>query len=199
MTTCPKAFRNALLAVTPNLRAYARSLCGAPDLADDLVQDTLLKAWEKQHMLKETDRLLAWTMTIMRNHFRAQHRRGKFMVEDIDGGYTDSLYSSGDQETSCDLSDVANALEKLPAELREALVVVFVHELSYEEGARVLNCPTGTLKSRVSRARVQLAELLEWSTHGGGALPEVVQNGIRDYLLTSFCEGQATLSTGPFL
>lgn len=157
-------FRDALLDVTPNLRAYARSLCGAQDVADDLVQDALLKAWEKQDNLREMNRLLPWAMTIMRNIFRADLRRGKFMVEDVDGAYAESLYVDSNQDSNADCYDLAKAIELLSEDQREALIVIFVNELTYEEASEVLNCPVGTVKSRVNRGRAQLIKLLGWQS-----------------------------------
>lgn len=165
MSTSPKDFRDALLEITPQLRAYARSLCGAQDVADDLVQDTLLKAWEKQDLLREMDRLKAWAMTIMRNEFYGQCRKGKFIVEDADGHWADTLVSEAEQESVVDLRDLADALTKIGARQREALVLIFVNELSYEEAAKVADCPVGTMKSRVHRARIELAEELGWCTN----------------------------------
>lgn len=159
-------FRDALLAITPNLRAYARSLCGAADAADDLVQDTLLRAWEKQDALKSQDKLQAWTMTIMRNEFFAQCRRSKFSVDDADGHYADSLVSNAQQEVSADLRDLADVLAKMDDSYRECLVLIFVNELSYEEAASVAGCPVGTMKSRVHRARTELCKKLGLETDG---------------------------------
>ena len=166
MSTSAKIFRDALLEVTPQLRAYARSLCGAQDVADDLVQDTLLKAWEKQDSLREFSRLKAWAMTIMRNEFYGQCRHGKFMVEDADGHWAATLVSKAEQETAVDLRDLADAMTQIGTHQREALVLIFVNELSYEEAAKVADCPIGTMKSRVHRARIELAQELGWDASG---------------------------------
>lgn len=164
MSVSASEFRDALLEVTPNLRAYARSLCGAADVADDLVQDTLLRAWEKQDTLKDSDKLKAWTMTIMRNEFFAHCRRSKFSVNDVDGKYSETLVSKAHQETTADLRDLSDALADMDETYRECLVLIFVNELSYDEAASVAGCPVGTMKSRVHRARAELCKKLGLGT-----------------------------------
>lgn len=160
MSEKAKEFRDALLTITPNLRAYAFSLSGAKDTADDLVQDTLLKAWEKQATLKDVEKLKAWTMTIMRNIFFAHCRRSKFTADHADEQIFDSLVSVALQEVSADLRDVSEILETMDETSRECMVLIFVNELSYEEAAAVTGCPVGTMKSRVHRARQELCEKL---------------------------------------
>lgn len=164
--TAASEFRDALLDVTPNLRAYARSLCGAADVADDLVQDTLLRAWEKQDTLKSPAKLKAWAMTILRNEFFAQCRRSKFSVDDADGQYADTLVESAHQEVSAELRDLSDVLAQMDEASRECLILIFVNELTYEEAAAVSGCPVGTMKSRVYRARGELCKKLGIETAG---------------------------------
>ena len=157
MTSTPQQFRHDLLTFTPQLRAYARSLCRSSDKADDLLQDTLLRAWEKQDTLRDAGLLKPWSCAIMRNVFRSQQRYARFTVEDIDGKIANSVTVTGDQEAAMEMHDMNEALLAMPAEQREAIVLIFVSELSYEQAAALVGCAVGTMKSRVNRARRQLA------------------------------------------
>lgn len=160
MTTAKSPFHDALLAIVPQLRAYARTLCRAKDVADDLVQETLLKAWEKKGDIRDLDCLKSWAFTIMRNEFNAQWRRRKFMVEDEDGYWAETLTTEASQTSFVDLQDLARELSKINDLQREAIMLVFVNGLSYEEASEVASCPIGTMKSRVNRARKELCERL---------------------------------------
>ncbi len=160
MTKVSPPFHDALLEIVPQLRAYARVLCDATDVADDLLQETLLKAWEKKNDIREMDRLKSWTLTIMRNEFRANWRRRKFVVEDEGGYWAATLTVEPDQPTLVDLQDLALALREIADVQREAIVLIFVNELSYKEASKVAGCPVGTMKSRVNRARQELAAKL---------------------------------------
>jgi RNA polymerase sigma-70 factor (ECF subfamily) len=156
-----KALREELLASIPNLRAFAVSLCGNGERADDLVQETLMKAWAKFHTFQEGTNLRAWLFTILRNEFYSQLRKRGREVEDAEGAYAARLASQPAQGGHMDVADFRNALSKLPADQREALVLVGASGFSYEEAAAICGCAVGTIKSRVSRARARLAELLE--------------------------------------
>lgn len=149
-------FHEHVLKLVPQLRAYAVSLCGARDTADDLVQDTLVKAWENQDKLREFSKLKGWLITILRNEFRAQCRRAKFVVDDHDGHYAGLLVAEPEQDVQIEILELAEVLAEMPKEQREVLVLVYVNELSYEEAAAAIGCPIGTLKSRVNRARSHL-------------------------------------------
>lgn len=195
MTAGPQEFRDALLSITPNLRAFSRSLCKARDVADDLVQDTLLKAWEKQDSLKEADRLLPWALTIMKNIFRAQLRRGKCMFEDIDGHFAEQLTDGSTPHLSAELQDLANAVDQLPNELSEVLILIFVNELTYEEAARLLACPVGTVKSRVSRARGQLTKLLGVEAGRNQVEAAVLPEALQQCLGAAFGSGRICSSS----
>jgi RNA polymerase sigma-70 factor, ECF subfamily len=155
-----KALRDDLLASIPNLRAFAVSLTGNSGRADDLVQETLMKAWAKFHTFQEGTNLRAWLFTILRNEFYSQLRKRGREVEDAEGTYAARLASQPAQSGHMDLSDFREALAKLPADQREALILVGASGFSYEEAADICNCAVGTIKSRVSRARTRLAELL---------------------------------------
>jgi RNA polymerase sigma-70 factor (ECF subfamily) len=158
--TVSKALRNDLLASIPNLRAFAVSLAGNSERADDLVQETLMKAWAKFDTFQEGTNLRAWLFTILRNEFYSQVRKRGREVEDAEGTYAARLASQPAQTGHMDLSDFRQALARLPADQREALILVGASGFSYEEAAAICECAVGTIKSRVSRARTRLAELL---------------------------------------
>lgn len=152
--------RQALLDTIPSLRAFAMSLCGNATRADDLVQETLVKAWANFSSFQEGSNLKAWLFTILRNEFYSQMRKKGREVEDADGELTSRLSDLGRQEGHLDLEDMKRALLELPAEQREAIILVGASGMSYEEAAEVCQTAVGTVKSRVSRARSKLAELL---------------------------------------
>ena len=159
MTTQPIS-RDELLSAIPSLRAFAISLCSDRDRADDLVQDTLVRAWSKMDQFKPGTNLNAWLFTILRNCFYSEQRKRVREVEDADGSYADSLCTIPDQEARLDLEDFRQALMKLAPDQREALLLVGAEGFSYEEAAAICNVAMGTIKSRVNRARARLAELL---------------------------------------
>jgi RNA polymerase sigma-70 factor (ECF subfamily) len=152
--------RDQLLAAIPSLRAFAISLCGSPDRADDLVQDTLVKAWTNLHRFERGTNLNAWLFTILRNGFFSEHRKRVREVEDVDGSYAARLTTIPQQGAHLDFEDFRTALMRLPADQREALLLVGAQGFSYDEAAEICGCAVGTVKSRVNRARSRLADLL---------------------------------------
>lgn len=146
-------FREALLALLPDLRGYALSVAKNSSNADDLVQETLLKAWQKQHLYRPGSNLKAWTFTILRNHFYTEYRRSRREVEDVDGAAAGQLTTICDQVDRVALKELLSRIEQLPLPQQEALHHVAVLGMTYEEAAEVLQCQIGTVKSRVSRAR----------------------------------------------
>lgn len=155
------AFREDLIEIIPSLRAFALSLCGSRDKADDLVQEALVKAWAKQDAFQPGTHFKAWMFTILRNHFYSQHRKARREVSDSDGILSERLCVHPAQQGHMDLQEMKEALKRLPDQQREALILVSAEGLSYEEAAAVCGCAVGTVKSRVSRARMRLAELLQ--------------------------------------
>src|SRR3954470_12050194 len=141
--------REAMLAALPSLRAFALSLTNAREIADDLVQDTLVRAWSHLHQFQPGTNMGAWLFTILRNIFYSQCRRTKHEIEDPDGSYAGRLSTAPDQNARCDVQDMLKALAKLPLEQREALILVAAEGLSYEEAAQVCEVAVGTIKSRV--------------------------------------------------
>lgn len=149
-----------LIAVIPNLRAFAVSLCGNPDRADDLVQETLVKAWGNLDSFVEGTNLPAWLFTILRNLYYSEYRKRRREVADPDGAIAVKLATAPAQNGHMDLRDLHDALQQLPNDQREALILIGASGLSYEEAAEICGCAIGTMKSRVNRARNRLADLL---------------------------------------
>lgn len=165
--------RDDLVAQIGSLRAFAVSLCGDRERADDLVQETLYKAWNHLDSFKEGTNLKAWLFTILRNTYFSERRKRKREVEDSDGSYAARLSSRPEQHGHMDMKDFQEALSGLPDDQREALVLVGAAGFSYEEAADISGCAVGTIKSRVNRARNRLAETLELSETDLGE-PEMI-------------------------
>jgi RNA polymerase sigma-70 factor (ECF subfamily) len=157
------AFKNDLLGAIPSLRAFAVSLAQNADKADDLVQETLVKAWDKQSSFQPGTNLKAWLFTILRNEFYSQMRKRGREVQDSDGLMTARLAVHPSQHGMLDLEDFRAALELLPEDQREAIILIGASGFSYEEAAEICQCAVGTIKSRVSRARSKLQEILKIS------------------------------------
>jgi RNA polymerase sigma-70 factor (ECF subfamily) len=164
-------FKADLLDLIPFLRAFARSLCGNQETADDLAQETLVKAWQARSMFAPGTNLKAWLFTILRNQFYSDRRRAwrqapwdQDAAERIPG-------SSNEQSWAAELSDTARALSCLSDEQREALILVGAGGFSYEDAAAICKCAVGTVKSRVARARKSLLAILD----GEEPLPQASQ------------------------
>ncbi|WP_336987271.1 sigma-70 family RNA polymerase sigma factor [Altererythrobacter aquiaggeris] len=161
-TTAEKAaFKHELTSVVPHLRAFARGLCGRPDMADDLVQEAMLKAWAAQDRFEPGTSMRAWTFVILRNAYLTDMRRNRFRGEYDEGVAERILTAPAGQEEPLHLSDMHRALLTLPPERREALLLVGAGGFSYEEAADICGCAVGTIKSRVGRARAALSGMLE--------------------------------------
>ena len=154
------SLRDALVAEMGNLRAFGVSLCGDKERADDLVQETLFKAWNHLDSFKEGTNLKAWLFTILRNTYFSERRKRKREVEDADGSYAARLSTHPEQHGHMDMQDFRAVLVRLPDDQREALVLVGAAGFSYEEAAEICGCAVGTIKSRVNRARNRLADML---------------------------------------
>ena len=152
--------RDDILASVPSLRAFAISLSGNGDRADDLVQETLLRAIANIDSFQPGTNMSAWMFTILRNLFRSEYRKRRREVEDTDGSYAESLKSHPEQNSRLEFQEFRAALAKLPPDQREALILVGASGFSYEEAAAIFECAVGTIKSRVNRARTRLADLL---------------------------------------
>src|SRR6184192_2721842 len=160
MSSLNPALRDQMLAAVPSLRAFAISLSGNVDRADDLVQETLLRALANIDSFQRGTNMSAWLFTILRNLFRSEYRKRRREVEDTDGSYAESLKSHPEQNSRLEFQEFRAALAKLPPDQREALILVGASGFSYEEAAAICECAVGTIKSRVNRARTRLADLL---------------------------------------
>ncbi|MEN9709883.1 MAG: hypothetical protein RIQ68_2291 [Pseudomonadota bacterium] len=175
--------KSDLLAAIPKLRAFAVSLCGNPDRADDLVQETLVKAWSHLSSFAEGTNMPAWLFTILRNIYYSEYRKRRREVADSEGTIAARLATAPTQNGHMDFLDFREALQKLPADQREALVLIGASGLSYEEAAAICHCAVGTMKSRVNRARHRLTELLSIGSTSDFASDSNWQSGL-DTLIT---------------
>jgi len=170
-------FREGLIREMRDLRAFAVSLSGSFDRADDLLQETLLKAWSNSASFIPGTNLRAWLVTILRNTYYSQYRKRGREAQDFDGVYSSRLAAPPNQEAALDLADFQIALTKLAPEHRDVLLMVGAAGLSYEEAAEICGVAVGTIKSRLNRARVRLADLLgihDASDLGMGSVSEAV-------------------------
>ena len=166
------ATRDELVGLVPELRAFALSLSRNPSVADDLVQETVLKAWAKLDSFEPGTNMRAWLFTILRNTVYSDARKGKREVADVDGAYAARLSQKPDHDGRLALRDFAVAFATLPDDQREVLILVGASGLSYEEAARTCGCAVGTIKSRLNRGRARLAELLDRAEDGAAPQTE---------------------------
>ena len=157
-----------IIACIPSLRRYARGLVSDREHADDLVQDTLERAWSRFSMWQRRGEIRAWMFGIMHNHFIDRLRAQRSRPEDSAGDDLPDVSQRPLQTDALELRDLDRLLQRLPPEQREVLLLVGVEELSYQEVASVLGLPIGTVMSRLSRARARLREEMQ-----GRAAPAV--------------------------
>jgi RNA polymerase sigma-70 factor (ECF subfamily) len=153
--------RDQLRAFLPHLRNFALSLTHDPVRSDDLVQSTVLWAWANLNRFQHGSNLEAWLFTILRNSFYSEYRQCRWEVEDPEGGYARTLMVQPEQESRLMLQDLQHALMRLPLDQREALLLVAEQGKTYEDAAVLCGVAVGTIKSRVHRARTQLAAILQ--------------------------------------
>src|SRR4029450_7924282 len=158
--TMRSSVRQQMLAAVPSLRAFAISLCGNVDRADDLVQEALLRALTNIESFEPGTNMPAWLFTILRNQFRSEYRKRRREVEDANGKYAESLKSLPEQPGQIEFTEFRRALSDLPPDQRAALILIGASGFSYEEAAKICGCAVGTIKSRVNRARTRLGEML---------------------------------------
>lgn len=154
------AFCAELTKCLPHMRSFARFLCRRDDLADDLVQDTVVRALGASHQFQPGTNFKAWIFTIMHNQNISDFRRRRPLVTSLDGEEPSMCQVAPNQIDALVLMDLDAAVKKLPSTQRKALILVVVHGLSYEDAARVCDCAVGTIKSRVGRARSTLRDML---------------------------------------
>ncbi|SOC81886.1 RNA polymerase sigma-70 factor, ECF subfamily [Ensifer adhaerens] len=150
--------REQVVELIPALRAFARILCPQPENADDLVQETLIKAIANINQYTEGTRLKSWLFTIMRNTFNTRYRKREREVIGLPPDSVNTLVTAPDQEWSARAKEVYAALMRLPDQYREILVLIVIQGESYEDAAVICDCAVGTVKSRLNRARQRLKE-----------------------------------------
>jgi RNA polymerase sigma-70 factor (ECF subfamily) len=155
------SWREEVVALIPALRAFAWSLSHNGSDADDLVQDTLIKAWTNKDKFEPGTNLRAWMFTILRNTYYTHVLRRRREVRDEQGEYAGQLRTPATQDWSVAMRTLQLALQRLPPEHREALILVGAAGLSYEEAAEICGCALGTIKSRVNRARARLLKIMD--------------------------------------
>ena len=152
--------RKEIVEHLPAMRAFAVSLTRNASLADDMVQDALVKAWSNLDKFQAGTNMRAWLFTILRNTYYSNRRKAKREVSDSDGTITASLSRKPDHDGRLNLMDFETAFAKLPAEQREALILVGASGFAYEEAAETCGVAVGTIKSRVNRGRAKLSDLM---------------------------------------
>lgn len=165
-TVDEEAFRRDVVALIPRLRAYAMSLARSNVEADDLVQETLMKSWRARDSFAPGSNLQAWLFTILRNAFLSEAVIRSRTTQDVDGHHAARLSASPNQEWRIRYGEMLGALQQLRPHAREALLLVAASGMSYEEAARICNCPVNTMKSRVKRARASLADKIGFELAG---------------------------------
>lgn len=159
-TTAPMDPRDELPLHLPALRAFAISLTRNVSSADDLVQDSIVKAWSSFDKFEAGTNMRAWLFTILRNTFYSSVRKGRREVADPEGVHTGGLYEKPAHDGRLAMTDFLAAFNQLSPVHREVLILVGASGFSYEEAAEMTGVAVGTVKSRASRARLRLAELL---------------------------------------
>ncbi|MEY1557582.1 RNA polymerase sigma factor [Yoonia sp. R2331] len=165
MTTAPD-LEEELVSHLPALRAFAISLARNKSQADDLVQDTIVKAWTNIGKFAAGTNMRAWLFTILRNNFYSERRKARREVADIDGAITAKLAEKPAHDGRLQFQDFKRAFDTLPVEQREVLILVGASGFSYEEAAAMCGVAVGTIKSRANRGRKQLAVLMHLDTDG---------------------------------
>ena len=160
------AFKRELVTLIPHLRAFARTLTGDPTAADDLAQDAMMKAWDARASYQLGTNMKAWTFMILRNQFYSEKRRSWRQSQLDQEAAERTLVAVDDPESPLALDELRQALNTLPEEQREALILVGAGGFAYEEAAEICGCAVGTVKSRVSRARKAVQGILEAGAYG---------------------------------
>jgi len=157
-----------LLACVPHLRAFALFLSRNRDRADDLVQDTIVRALSAAHQFRVGTNLKAWLFTILRNqHYNVVRKNRAITTESLDDPEAFEPSVPASQLASLEFGDFRRAFWQLNDTRREALILIGANGMSYTEAATICDCPMGTIKSRVSRARDELLKIMEDGFPGG--------------------------------
>ena len=161
-----------------SMRAFAMSLTRNSALADDMVQDALIKAWSNIDSFKPGTNMRAWLFTILRNTFYSHYRKRRREVEDVDGVHSAQLATKPDHDGRLQMRDFNVAFDQLNEEQREALTLVGAGGFSYEEAAETCGVAVGTIKSRVNRARARLSELMQLDENSPLEVTDIVTQGV---------------------
>lgn len=153
--------RDELVTHLPALRAFALSLTRNRATADDMVQDTVLKAWTNIEKFAAGTNMRAWLFTILRNNYYTSRRKLNREVADVDNAFSDTLSVKPEHDGKLQMMDFRAAFEQLADEHREALILVGASGFSYDDAAEMCGVAPGTMKSRVNRARAKLTALLQ--------------------------------------
>ncbi|MGB5076101.1 MAG: sigma-70 family RNA polymerase sigma factor [Sphingorhabdus sp.] len=168
----PDDFREQMVAIIPSLRAFARGLCGNVSMADDLAQDAMMRALAARKSFTPGTNFKGWMFTILRNQYYSSIRKNSRMVSWDPEAAERILVQAEPQQHAIHLADLEKALQKLPPEQREILLLIGAEGASYEEAAQITGCPIGTIKSRVARGRAALTVLIN-----GQASPCQISDG----------------------
>lgn len=164
-------FQKELVTLIPHLRAFARTLTGDATQADDLAQEALIKAWDARNSFQLGTNMKAWTFMILRNQFYSDKRRSWRSTQLDQEAAERTLVAADDPEAPVALDELRLAMSVLPAEQREALILVGAGGFAYEEAAEICGVAVGTVKSRVSRARKAVMAILEAGDYSRDGLP----------------------------
>lgn len=156
-----KQFRDMLVALVPSLRSFARGLCGGREIADDLAQDAMMRGWAARASFTPGTNFRAWMFMILRNQFYTTIRKNSRMTSWDPEVAERVLIEAPAQDHAIHIADVAKALQKLPAEQREVLLLIGANGVTYEEAAEIIGCAIGTVKSRLARGRKALTLLID--------------------------------------
>ena len=170
--------RDQLIEHLGPMRAFALNLTRNAALADDMVQDAVVKAWTHMDTFEEGTNMRAWLFTILRNTYYSHHRKARREVADVDGAYAKKLAQKPDHDGRLQLMDFEDAFTQLTDEQREALTLVGAEGFSYEDAADMCGVAVGTIKSRVNRGRARLAELMGLDEHERLEMTDPVTSGI---------------------
>ncbi|MDP3739119.1 MAG: sigma-70 family RNA polymerase sigma factor [Hyphomonadaceae bacterium] len=189
-------FKTQLALLIPHLRAFARSLATRQD-GDDIAQEAMMRAWASRASYQPGTNMKAWVFTILRNHFLSIGRRAWRNVALDPAVAEHTLVANDDPSASEELLDVRNAMQLLPHDQREALILAGPAGLTYEETAKICGCAIGTVKSRVSRARATLAAILEQKSAGRRAKTSVSSTNVFEEIMADAANTQRRLEMTP--
>jgi len=155
------AFTDEMTASLPALRSFARSLCRQSDMAEDLVQETMVRAWSSRHTFLPGSNFRPWLFTILRNQFyNAVRKRNRLVTWEPEAAER-LLVQEPEQEARIHLEDVEGALSQLPRSQREMLLLIAGAGMTYEEAALAADCKLGTVKSRINRGRAAIRAIID--------------------------------------